>query len=225
MIFVVSVFLALGLPVYLVSLWRALPSIWRGERRLPIRDIRIFSIFPRSYLSGLLAVTAWYGGFAAGGAAMVIHGVFGFDDASSPDDPPAAVALMAVFIAVATVLLAVALPLTVLQWVVNAFNRPRRLVPPKHRGKPGWVGEQARRNARERASWSRTDHLVEIIEADAGDGPAGRFLVAVCDEHGCGWMEFADDGVVAEEEENLRAKAARHSSQVAAGVIRSGPDT
>ncbi len=222
MVFVVSAVAVLGLPPYLVSLWRALPAVWRGERRSPIRHLRLFSIFPRSYLSGLLAVTAWYGGFAAVGGGLLVYGILGFDDGSSSDDPPAAVVLMAVFFAVAALLLAAALPLTVLQWVMNAFNRPHRLVPPRYRDKAGWVGEQARLN-RQRASLPRTDHLVEIVEADPGDGPGGRFLVAVCGDSSCGWMGYADEGVAAEEE-NLRAKAARHSSQVAAGVIRPRPD-
>lgn len=224
LVFLVSGALALGLPPYLVSLWRALPSVWRGERRRPpIEEFRIFSISARSYLSGLLALTAWCGGAAALGGGLLVFGILGFGDADSPDGPLPLLLLMAACYAVAVVLLAAAVPLTVLQWVVNAFNRPHRLVPPRYRGRPGSVGERARRDRRRRASLMPTEHPVEIVEADPGDGPSGRFLVAICDESGCGWMEFADDDAPAEEE-NLRAKAARHSSQVAAGVTRPGPD-
>ncbi|WP_191842985.1 hypothetical protein [Catellatospora chokoriensis] len=37
--------LAFGVPAYLVSLWRVLPAVWRGElRRTPVEDFRLFAV-------------------------------------------------------------------------------------------------------------------------------------------------------------------------------------
>lgn len=142
--------LALGLPPYLVWLWRALPPVWRGERRRPpLEGFRIFAISARSYLSGLLAVTAWCGGFAATGAAVLAYEMLGVDEGTPLD--VALTVVLSVTGLLAAVLLAAAVPLTVLQWVVNAYNRPHRLVPPRYRGRPGSVGERARRYERGRS--------------------------------------------------------------------------
>ncbi len=143
----VSAALAFGLPAYLFTLWRAVPAVWRGQlRRPPVEDFRLFSVSARSYLSGLLAFTAWLGGFAACGALALVHlGFGGFDRAMSRG--------ITAFLVMAIVLLgaslwAVAVPLTVLQWVVNAVNRPRLLVPPRYRGRPGSVGRRLRAERR-----------------------------------------------------------------------------
>jgi hypothetical protein len=232
LVLLVSAALALGLPPFLVSMWRQLPPIWRGERRsTPVEDFRLFSVLPRSYLTGLLAITGWCGGFALLGAGLLVGLVFGGMDTSSLGDSPVLFTVVATLLVLGGVLLAVAVPLTVLQWVVNAFNRPRRLVPPKYRTRPGSIGDRARRRKRTAAALPPTEHLVEIFEADPGPDPQDRFLVALCAEPGCGWTEYSDpdsDGTVGDgsaAQTALRAAVVRqHSSRVAPGVTRRHPN-
>ncbi|RKE06458.1 hypothetical protein C8E86_1278 [Catellatospora citrea] len=140
MLWLVGAALAFGLPAYVCTLWRYLPAVWRGElRRTPVENFRLFTVSPRSYLSGLLAITAWYGSLAASGAAMLAFLAAGGDETTPVGAVPIAGALAS---ASGVVLALVAFPLTVVQWAVNAFNRPRLLVPPRYRNKPGSVAQR-----------------------------------------------------------------------------------
>lgn len=81
---------------------------------------------------------------------------------------------------------------------------------------------QTRRRQHRRAGLPQTDHLVEIFQVRPEPGDDNEpFLVAICADDECGWMEFADDDVLDQsEEEQLRAKAARHTTNVAREVQR-----
>jgi MFS family permease len=89
---------------------------------------------------------------------------------------------------------------------------------------PAWftLSEEGSKRARRRAGVPETDHPVSIIEGDPGEGPQSLFLVAICDEEGCGWMEFAKAEDLAGQERELRAIAAKHTTLPVGEVKRSG---
>ncbi|GAA1407561.1 hypothetical protein [Catellatospora coxensis] len=117
------------------ALWRPVPPIWSGTRRhVPFRGGRVYLIHPRSYLTGILPLTALLASLIALGLQFLVHGCARLDPALYSLGPARAFVLLG----------ALAVPLTVLQWVVNAVNRPARLVPPGLRDEPGWVARRWR---------------------------------------------------------------------------------
>jgi hypothetical protein len=92
----------------------------------------------------------------------------------------------------------------------------------EYRGQPGSFAAARRRRQRRRAGLPQTDHLVEIFQVRPEPGDDNEpFLMAICADDECGWMEVADDDVLDQsEEEQLSAKAARHTTNVARDVQR-----
>jgi hypothetical protein len=175
-------------------LWRAVCN-WRGVGR-PVQEFsaRLFEVFPRSYLTFAMLVSA-FGAFLG---IACIGGLLGLGDALFP---------------VGFVLLLAMLPLLLLHLWVNAFNRPRFLVPPRFRGLPGWVAE-ARARRRVARIPKRTKHKVEIRRiTPPRSADQSPYLVAQCTSGGCDWHAYADDGV-AHELADLRAKVSVHTSLV-----------
>lgn len=188
-----------GALVFLRHVWRVVPALWRGEHEgpLPVRHVRMYDVFPRSYLTALLPLSAIAGFFLLLGLQFVVGKL---------TLAPARGSFL---------LMGLTVPLTVLQWVVNAYNRPRALVPPAYRDQPGWVEARRRRRSNRRAGRPDTDHLVEIVDF----GPEGTDLVAICTEDGCQWQAEPDRRAHVPEV-SLRNKATRHSSRIAADTIR-----
>ncbi|GIH07842.1 hypothetical protein Rhe02_59090 [Rhizocola hellebori] len=106
--------LMLGAVGWLGWKWWQVPRVWRGEvtwtSRLGFRAL--YLIHDRSYLTGLLPITWIYIG----------------------------VIVAAVDVRNFTWVVGVGVALYALQVYVNGFNRPRFLVPPVHRERPGTVG-------------------------------------------------------------------------------------
>lgn len=125
--------LVISAPWGIWALWRHVPPIWSGARRhVPFPGGRIYLIHPRSYLTGILPLTALLASLVALGLQSLVHGCAQLDEDLYSLGPARAFVLLGVL----------AVPLTVLQWVVNAFNRPAVLVPPGLRAEPGWVGRR-----------------------------------------------------------------------------------
>jgi len=106
-----------------------------------------------------------------------------------------------------SIVLAIAIGYALHRWVI-----PRM---------PPWftISEEGSKRARRKAGLPETDHPVTIVEGDPGEGPQGLFLVALCDGEGCGWMEFSQSKDLAEQERELRAIAAKHTT-VPVGEVR-----
>ncbi len=199
--------IAIALLFYYV---RPAREIWRGDTsRMPIQLGPMITVTPRTYPSALLCVGTLTVAFALGGVAFALGGITG---ARWPEHLliPAVVMLLANVV------------LVPLNWFVEATNRPKFLVPPPYRGQPGSFAAARRRRQRRRAGLPQTDHLVEIFQVRPEPGDDNEpFLVAICADDECGWMEFADDDVLDQsEEEQLLAKAAGHTTNVAREVQR-----
>lgn len=163
----------------------ALPGVWRGQVDLPSGPLRrLLRIDSRSYPAFLLWAGAALTALALGAAGLAWW-------------PPLEV--VSLLVAAATV------PLALLHaWVVRQ-GRPRRLVPPLWReAARGWPP----------ALPPQTDHLVELYQVNSmpGEPDLERVLYAQCGEQGCEFLEFPDPEA-ADEEGNLRAKAAVHSAK------------
>lgn len=184
-------------------------QIWRGDTsRMPPFDYYVLDVAPRTYPAFLLCVGAATVGLALAGTAVAIGGLTGADW-------PRHLLLAGLILLVASVVL---MPLN---WFVAATGRPRFLVPPPYRGHPGSSAAARSRRRRTRAGLPQTDHRVEIFQVRPQPGDDEPYLVAICADDECGWMEFGDDDVLGQsEEEQLRAKAARHSTNVAREVRR-----
>jgi hypothetical protein len=183
-------------------------KIWRGESsRTPIQLGPMITVTPRTYPSALLCVGTLAGAFTFGGVAFALGGITG---ARWPEH----LIIPAVLMLLANVLL------VPLHWFVEATNRPKFLVPPSYRDQPGSFAAARRRRRRGRAGLPQTDHLVEIFQVRPEPGDNNEpFLVAICADEECGWTEFADDDVLdRSEEDQLRAKAARHTTNIARDV-------
>jgi hypothetical protein len=185
-------------------------EIWRGNTsRMPIDFAGLVTVAPRTYPSALLCVGAAAGAFALGGIAVALDAITG---ARWPESLLGAAGLLMVTNVV----------LVPLHWFVDATGRPKFLVPPPFRGEPGGFAAARGRRRRRRAGQPETDHLVEIfhVRPESGDDYE-PYLVAICADDGCNWMEFADDDVLVQsDEEQLRVKAARHTTNVAREVQR-----
>jgi hypothetical protein len=112
----------------------------------------------------------------------------------------------------------------VLQIFVVQFNRPRLLVPPSERDKPGRFGEARRRRKRRASGKPATDHEVEVLDArPPPDKPDSYtpYFVAICSDAECDWMS---DPVGDERDPNpeaaVRRQAAEHSDRIAEGTRR-----
>jgi hypothetical protein len=105
-------------------------------------------------------------------------------------------------------------------WIsINAWNRPRWLVPPPRRHEPGLQAARKQRRRRRRTGQPATDHEVEILEVHPLPTDADQYApyyVAVCSNDDCGWMsdvvDLGDNPAAAEQK--VRGEAAKHSSIV-----------
>lgn len=186
---------------------KPLARIWRGDlSRMPAPG-RVLAVTPRTYPSFLLCAGTTTAGFALSGIAVVLGGVTG---ASWPRH----------LLLAGLIMLPASVALVPLNWLVEATNRPRFLVPPPYRDQPGSINAARARRRRVRAGLPPTDHLVEIFEVRTTAGKGSEpYLVAICADDDCGWSAFADDDVLGRpEEDQVRAKAARHTTNVAREV-------
>jgi hypothetical protein len=183
-------------------------QIWRGDTsQVPPFHYYVLEVSLRTYPTFLLCVGALTLGFTLGGIAVALRGITGADW-------PQRLLLAGLIMLLAS---AVLMPLN---WFVAATGRPRFLVPPSYRDQPASFAAARSRRQRKRAGLPQADHLVEIVKVrpEPGDDSESYF-VAICAHDGCGWMEFADDDILEQsEEEQLRAKTARHSTNVAREV-------
>ena len=195
----------------LVAYVRPAGRIWRGDTaQMPASAIGwVVAVTPRTYLSAVLCVGAVTVGFALGGVAVALGGI-------THSTWPGYLLLAGLVTLLANV---VFVPLS---RIVEATGRPKFLVPPPYRGRPGSLAAERDRRRRKRAGLAPTDHLVEIFEVrPEPDDDSETFLVAICADDECGWMQFADDDVLGQpEEERLRTKAAGHTTNVAREVQR-----
>jgi hypothetical protein len=186
-------------------------EIWRGNAsRMPsIHFGRVVTVTPRTYPSALLCVGAVTVSFALGGIAVALGGI---TSAGWPQH----------LLVAGVIMLLTNVVLVPLNWFVEVTGGPKFLVPPPYRGLPGGFAAARRRRQRRRAGLPQTDHLVEIFQVRPEPGADYEpYLVAICADDECGWMEFADEDVLdRSEEEQLRAKAAQHTTNVAREVQR-----
>lgn len=183
-------------------------QIWRGDTsQVPPFHYYVLEVSLRTYPTFLLCVGALTLGFTLGGIAVALGGITGAGW-------PKHLLLAGLIMLLASVVL---LPLN---WFVEATGWPKFLVPPPYRGQPGSFAAARRRRQRKRAGLPQTNHLVEIFQVRPEPGDDNEpYLVAICADGECGWMEFGDDDVLGpSEEEQLRAKAARHTTNVAREV-------
>jgi hypothetical protein len=182
------------------------PAVWRGDRALreSILDIVPYGVSRRTYLPFALTVSLFSVALFLlfGGAALGLDWTV----------PVGTLALL---------LTAVAF---VLQIFVVQFNRPRLLVPPSERDKPGRFGEARRRRKRRASGKPATDHEVEVLDArPPPDKPDSYtpYFVAICSDAECDWMS---DPVGDERDPNpeaaVRRQAAEHSDRIAEGTRR-----
>jgi hypothetical protein len=189
---------------------RPLPDVWRG-RRSTVPGLSMLDSTPRTYITVALVC-------GAGGMAFLLLGCVTVVYATTSATLDGGVLLVVALISV--VLLMSALVMVPLNWIVQLFAWPRLLIPPPYRAIPGSLAKGQERRRRRNAGEPETDHLVEIFEL-APDKDGVRGLVGLCNDDECGWMEFADKGVAGTSEEaQIRAKAGRHSTNIAAGVRR-----
>ena len=186
-------------------------AIWRGDaRRVP--SFSQITVNARSYLAFLLWFVPMFVGIALLGIMLIWISITGEVSTAGRAIATTGVALVVV-----------GLPLIVLRWVVSAFGRPRFLVPPPYRGQRAGLAEARERRRRKREGTPPTDHVVEILDVRPlpPDTSYEPYLMALCSEPGCDWMEFPDDKLIgAPEEDQLRRLAAEHSTTVAPGLVR-----
>jgi len=185
---VLAVLLAVACVWRLGFLYWKLPAIWRGEGKPPMVLVNLlFQVHPRSYPTYLLWDTAVLGALALA--------VLGFTPA-------------------AAVLALVSIPLAVLHLTVNWSGKPRLLIPPRLRGRPGYVAQWREIRRRSSEGGPETDHIVEVYQVNSapGEDEMEQFMYAQCGEVGCEFLEFADAGAP-DEEANLRAKVALHTTK------------
>lgn len=190
---------------------KPVPAIWRGDAsRVPTTYTTVLAAHARTYLSFLLCMGTAALGIALCGIAVAFSALLGW---------PVGDGWPVGLIAVGALLLLSNVVLVPLNWFVDATGRPKFLVPPPYRDQPGSIQAGRRRRRRRKAGLAETEHLVEIFEVwPEREAP---YYVAICADDECGWMEFADDKVLGpSKEEQVRAKARRHSTNVAAETQR-----
>jgi hypothetical protein len=183
------------------------PAIWSGDRALresPLDRMVPYRISRRTYLPFTLTVSL----FSIALFLLFGGGALGLDWTV----PAGTLALL---------LSAVAFVLHVL---VAQFNRPRLLVPPSERDKPGRFGQALRRRKRRASGRPATDHEVEVLDVRPPPDKPGSYapyFVAICSDAECDWMS---DPIGEERDPDpeaaVRRQAAEHSDRVAEGTRR-----
>ncbi|MFG1941458.1 hypothetical protein [Nonomuraea sp. NPDC048826] len=135
------------LAIWLVAAWDLprLPHLWRTGilRFRMMSDLNIFQmdVHPRSFLPHVLSCN-----FLTGGLLVLVSGVI----------------FRITWMEVAGwIIFALTLPAALLHASVNAFNRPRLLVPPPLRGEPGWMAELRDRQRGEGAERASLNDLLD----------------------------------------------------------------
>lgn len=182
--------------------------VWVGAARV-VRTLptRLGVVEARTYLAYLLWVVPGSTGLLLVGVAVLLHEL-----------APGANALGRGAAMVGLALFLAAWPLTLPQVMVNATNRPRFLVPPPYRNRPGAVAIVRQRRAQERDGRRPTEHVVEMLEVprDHGGPP---LLIAACSVPECDWYADADPALDhAEAANELRSKAREHTANIAEQV-------
>jgi hypothetical protein len=194
----------------LYKMFAPVRDIWHGNaRRVP--KLSQISVNARSYLAFLLWFTPVFSGLALLGLTLTI-GIFF-----------RSMTLVAPLVVTGVILMLGGLPLIPLHWFVSAFSRPQFLIPPPYRSDPGGISQARERRRRRRSGEPPTDHLVEILDVrpSASDDGFEPYLMARCDDPDCDWMAFPDDKLIGvADEDQLRNKAARHTTKIASQVIR-----
>ena len=187
---------------FLAFNYRRLPAVWRGDPAPTLRN-PLFTVYPRSYVSYLCLLTAFVGGFAlfliAGGLSSLGSWARLLFNASQ-------------WLMLATV------PMLVGHWVVNALNRPRALVPPAYRDRPGTIARRRLVRGRRRAGRPPTDHLVEISELRPPPDIATPYLVATCTGDECDWRADEPEAQPVHLQ-RLREKVAGHTDAVSPRLV------
>jgi hypothetical protein len=197
-------FLLVSVAAIAYAAWRVarLPAVWRGasfHRRFPGLEVN-----RRSYLIFVVEIGFLGAGLTLGGIGLAVGNEGLRRDAS-----------------LAGVLLA--LSLVPVHLVVNAFNRPRLLVPPDLRDEPGWVGR--RQQARRRRATGRppTSHPVKLIEIRPLPDEPDAFepvFIASCTSDECLWESEEVPLDKPQAEAIARRFAARHSDNVLPDIDR-----
>ncbi|HZN16582.1 MAG TPA: hypothetical protein VFB84_00020 [Micromonosporaceae bacterium] len=194
---------------------RPAPAIWRGDASaVPAVCTTMVAAHARTYLSFLLCLGTATTGVALGGVGFALAAVTG---QPVGEGWPVGLAATGFLLLLSNVVL------VPLNWFVDATGRPKLLVPPPYRDQPGSIAAGRRRHRRRRSGRAETDHLVEIFEVrpEPDDGQQAAFYLAICADDECGWTAFADRKLRGpSEEEQVRAKARQHSTNVAADVQR-----
>jgi hypothetical protein len=131
-------------------------------------------------------------------------------------------ALATVLPVIITLLVLLAIPFIALHITVNLFAWPKSLIPKAYRDRPSGLARWRTVSQQRRAGGPRTDHTVEIEEVRPlpDEDESEPYLMATCQEPGCGWMKFGDDDLDTDAQiAQLRRLGARHG-QVAADVKR-----
>ncbi|GIH09364.1 hypothetical protein Rhe02_74310 [Rhizocola hellebori] len=194
----------MALTVWLGFGWRRLPRVWAGHDTFTggMTVKRIYSIHDRSYLTGLLPMTFALAAFLLSYADLrwwhwpwlsPVYGLLGL----------------------------LVLPLIALQWYVNFFNRPKFLIPPVHRHRPGSDAEfqeaverphalrRAREEQRIRDGVPADMHLIVLSLSQVG---SEMTLHAACED--CRWSASSVVDSLTHREKRIRAHAATHSPYI-----------
>jgi hypothetical protein len=187
--------------VMVVALGRKVPAVWKGDAdAMPSIPHQVpFAVHPRSFVTFTMVAFAFVGGFTLLVSTPLVNWEF-------LDEPlslwPGGILLIA------------SVPLALLHLVVNAFNRPKWLVPPAFRDQPGSVFERRERRQRVGQGLPPTLHRITInhrMHVKAGRPESDWW--AECTEPECGWEVEAPDNTV-DPGRDLRRLAAGHSSEV-----------
>ena len=174
---------------------RDVPRVWRGERSrllLPL-PTRFFDVTHRSFAG----VVAAFAGFGAAAALIGVAAVMW-----ETEETPFVVGVAALGLG------GFGLGAIVLAGMIEATNRPRFLVPPPLRNKPGSIIASRQRRERARRREAETDHEVVLIAVEPRPGSGiSPYWFAICDDADCTWQSDTDD------EGAARREARRHSSR------------
>jgi len=174
---------------------RDVPRVWRGERGrwLPLSG-DFFEVTHRSYA----VLVAACGGF---GVAALLTGLVGMTYEVDDVPRPIAFGLLGLFV--------LGIGGLALAGVIEATNRPRFLVPPPVRNKPGSISAGRRRRSRARRAQAETEHKLVLLAVESAPGSevVSPYWIAICDDPDCTWQSNTGD------EASARREARRHSSR------------
>ena len=157
--YVVGGIAAAGVAIVIIArVVRPARAIWRGDAsKVPRTHQSMLAVGPRTYPTYLLAAVTFSAGWLACGVGVALGGLH---RATTPGWPTYVVGI-GVLLWVSTVVL------VPLNWLVDATNRPKFLVPPPFRDEPGAIRAARERRRRPEARFSEIDDFGETA------GPVG----------------------------------------------------